>query len=317
MDRTQQLLSAAGSRASHDSPSARTSVGARRRVLIAGATLICLAGFVTACSSGDIGPMTGDQAMPGEPMMDAALGPEAMQAQGDRDAASVQQQVIKTATISIRVDDVTTTGAKVVSLVTVNEGFVQQQDLSNSDETTYETITARVPADRLDAFISEVSALGSVQSLTSQAADVTQQVVDLDARIGALQTSAKRLEELLAATSSVADLVAVETELANRQAELDSLISQRDYLRDQVSYSTVTVLLSPVVESIGATPPGFVSGLQNGWTALVMLVGVAITAVGFLLPFVLIAAAIAVPIIIAINAMGRRRRRHESGPGSS
>ena len=279
--------------------------------------MICLAGFVTACSSGDIGPMTGDQAMPGEPMMDAALGPEAMQAQGDRDAASVQQQVIKTATISSRVDDVTTTGAKVVSLVTVNEGFVQQQDLSNSDETTYETITARVPADRLDAFISEVSALGSVQSLTSQAADVTQQVVDLDARIGALQTSAKRLEELLAATSSVADLVAVETELANRQAELDSLISQRDYLRDQVSYSTVTVLLSPVVESIGATPPGFVSGLQNGWTALVMLVGVAITAVGFLLPFVLIAAAIAVPIIIAINAMGRRRRRHESGPGSS
>ena len=279
--------------------------------------MICLAGFVTACSSGDIGPMTGDQAMPGEPMMDAALGPEAMQAQGDRDAASVQQQVIKTATISIRVDDVTTTGAKVVSLVTVNEGFVQQQDLSNSDETTYETITARVPADRLDAFISEVSALGSVQSLTSQAADVTQQVVDLDARIGALQTSAKRLEELLAATSSVADLVAVETELANRQAELDSLISQRDYLRDQVSYSTVTVSLSPVVESIGATPPGFVSGLQNGWTALVMLVGVAITAVGFLLPFVLIAAAIAVPIIIAINAMGRRRRRHESGPGSS
>lgn len=317
MGRTQQLLSAAGSRASHDSPSARTRVGVRRRVLIAGATLICLAGFVTACSSGDIGPMTGDQAMPGEPMMDAALGPEAMQAQGDRDAASVQQQVIKTATISIRVDDVTTTGAKVVSLVTVNEGFVQQQDLSNSDETTYETITARVPADRLDAFISEVSALGSVQSLTSQAADVTQQVVDLDARIGALQTSAKRLEELLAATSSVADLVAVETELANRQAELDSLISQRDYLRDQVSYSTVTVLLSPVVESIGATPPGFVSGLQNGWTALVMLVGVAITAVGFLLPFVLIAAAIAVPIIIAINAMGRRRRRHESGPGSS
>ena len=279
--------------------------------------MICLAGFVTACSSGDIGPMTGDQAMPGEPMMDAALGPEAMQAQGDRDAASVQQQVIKTATISIRVDDVTTTGAKVVSLVTVNEGFVQQQDLSNSDETTYETITARVPADRLDAFISDVSALGSVQSLTSQAADVTQQVVDLDARIGALQTSAKRLEELLAATSSVADLVAVETELANRQAELDSLISQRDYLRDQVSYSTVTVSLSPVVESIGATPPGFVSGLQNGWTALVMLVGVAITAVGFLLPFVLIAAAIAVPIIIAINAMGRRRRRHESGPGSS
>lgn len=314
MDRTQQLLSAAGSRAMHDWPSFRTRVGTRRRVLIAGAALICLAGFVTACSSSGIVPMTGDQAMPQEPMMDAGMGPDAMQAEVDRDAASVQQQVVKTAIITIRVDNVTMTGAKVVNLVTANEGFVQQQDLSNSDETTYETFIARVPANRLDAFISEVSALGSVQSLTSQAADVTQQVVDLDARIRALQTSAKRLEELLAATSSVADLVAVETELATRQAELDSLISQRDYLRDQVSYSTVTVSLSPVVESIGATPPGFVSGLQTGWTALVTLVGAAITAVGFLLPFVLIAAAIAVPIIIAINALGRRRRRRDSKP---
>ncbi len=317
MNRTQGQLRATGARAMQDSTSLRTRVGARRRTLIAGAALICLAGFVKACGSGDSGQMTAGQSMPGEPMMDGEMGPDAVQAQVDRDSASVQQQVIKTATLAIRVDDVTTTGATVVDLVTASEGFVQQQELSNSDGTAYETITARVPADRLDAFIAGVSALGTVEYLTSQASDVTPQVVDLDARVGALQASVTRLEELLAATTNVADLVAVETELANRQSELDSLISQRTYLADQVSYSTVTVSINPVVEAIGATPPGFASGLRNGWTALVTLVGVAITAVGFLLPFVLIAAAIAVPIIIAINAMGKRRRRHESGPGSS
>lgn len=316
MNRTQGQLSSTATRAMQDSTPSRTRVGARRRTLIASAALICLAGFVTGCGSGDSGEMTAGQSMPGEPMMDGGMVPEAVQAQVDRDSASVQQQVIKTATISIRVDDVTQTGAKVVDLVTANKGFIQQQDLSNSDETTYETITARVPADRLDAFIAGVSALGSVESLTSQASDVTQQVVDLDARIGALQTSVQRLEELLAATTNVADLVAVETELANRQSELDSLVSQRDYLGDQVSYSTVTVSMNPVVEAIGATPPGFASGLQNGWTALVTLVVAAITALGFLLPFILITAAIAVPIIIAITAAGRRRRRRDSEPGS-
>lgn len=316
MNRMRSLLSPTAARATQDSASPGARVGARRRGLIAGAALLCLAGFVTACSSGDTGPMMTDQSVPGEPMMEGALGPEAMQAQADRDATSVQQQVIKTATISIRVDDVTRTGAKVVDLVTENKGYIQQQDLSNADDTTYETITARVPADRLDAFIAGVSALGSVEYLNSQASDVTQQVVDLEARIRALQTSVQRLEELLAATTNVADLVAVETELANRQAELDSLISQRDYLGDQVTYSTVTVSINPVVESIGATPPGFVSGLQNGWTALVTLAAAAITALGFLLPFILITSAIAVPIIIAITAAGRRRRRRDAEHGA-
>lgn len=306
------LLSARAARATQDSASPRARVGARRRGLFAGAALLCLAGFVTACSNGTTDSIVADQAMPGAPMIEGEMGPEAMQAQADRDAASVQQQVIKTATLSIRVDDVTQTGVKVVDLVTENKGYIQQQDLSNSDDSTYETITARVPADRLDSFIADVSALGSVDYLNSQASDVTQQVVDLEARIRALQTSVQRLEELLAATTNVADLVAVETELANRQAELDSLISQRDYLKDQVSYSTVTVSINPVVESIGATPPGFWSGLQNGWTALVTLTGAAITALGFLLPFILLTSAIAVPIIIAITAAGRRRRRRDS-----
>ena len=316
MNRTRGSLIDTDAHSVRDAASTRTRLGARRKTMIAGAALLCLAGFVTACSSSDTGPMMTDQAAPGQPMMDAEMGPEAMQADASRESGSVQQQVIKTATISIRVDDVASSGAKVVELVSANKGFVQQQDLSNADETTYETITARVPADRLDAFISGVSELGSVESLTSQASDVTQQVVDLEARIAALQTSVSRLQDLLAATTNVADLVAVETELANRQAELDSLVSQRDYLADQVSYSTITVSISPVVESIGATPPGFASGLQNGWTALITLGGAAITALGFLLPFILIAAVVAVPVIVAVTAASRRRQRGDSKPGA-
>lgn len=304
------------SRAMDESASDRVTAGARRRALIAGAALVCIAGLVAGCSGGNAGPGMVDQSMPGEPMMDAGVGPQGIQAQVDREGATTQQQVIKTATISIRVDDVTANGAKVVDLVTESGGFVQQQDLSNSGESTYETITARVPADRIDSFIEGVSLLGSVESLTSQASDVTQQVVDLDARISALQTSVERLQQLLATSTNVTDLVAVEAELANRQAELDSLVSQREYLGDQVAYSTVTVALSPVAEGIGATPPGFASGLQNGWTALVTLVGAAITALGFLLPFILIAMAIAVPIIVATNAATRRRRQRDGGPGS-
>ncbi len=285
---------------------------ARRSTLVASALLLAVASLLTACSgSGGSAPagVTPGEPMPADAAVTGAYGPEALSGEADRTAVTTDQQVIRTASVSLRVDDVAGAGTQIVDLVSEVRGFIQMQDLSNSGEATYETITARVPADRLDAFLAEIARLGTVESLSSQASDVTQQTLDLEARIGALTTSVERLQELLAATGNVADLVAVETELANRQAELDSLVSQRDYLADQVAYSTVTVSLVPVVEAIGVTPPGFWSGLQNGWTTLVTLAGAAITALGFLISFILLSAVIAVPIIIAVSAASRRRRR--------
>ncbi len=284
---------------------------ARRSALLASALVLAVVGLLAACSgSGGSGPagVTAGEPMPANAEVTMEYGPEGMPGEANRAAVTAEQQVIRTASVSLRVDDVAGAGTQIVALVSESNGFIQMQDLSNSGEATYETITARVPADRLDAFLAEIARLGTVENLSSQASDVTQQTVDLEARIGALATSVERLQELLAETGNVADLVAVEAELANRQAELDSLVSQRDYLADQVAYSTVTVSLTPVVEAIGVTPPGFWSGLQNGWTTLVTLAGAAITALGFLIPFIILSAVIAVPIIIAVSAASRRRR---------
>jgi hypothetical protein len=285
---------------------------ARRSALVASALLLAVASLLAACSgSGGSAPagMTPGEPMPADAAVTMEYGPGGMPGEANEAAVTAEQQVIRTASVSLRVDDVAGAGTQIVALVSESKGFIQMQDLSNSGEATYETITARVPADRLDAFLAEIARLGTVENLSSQASDVTQQTVDLEARIGALTTSVERLQELLAATGNVADLVAVEAELANRQAELDSLVSQRDYLADQVAYSTVTLSLTPVVEAIGVTPPGFWSGLQNGWTTLTTLAGAAITALGFLIPFILLSAVIAVPIIIAVSAASRRRRR--------
>lgn len=290
----------------------RNSGAMRRSAIVAGAMLLAAAGLLTACGNGADESSAGATTalgMPPEAVVTEGVAPGGPAVQSDKSASTIAQQVIRTASVSLRVEDVSDAGAGVVALVITSEGFVQQQDLANSPDAAYETITARVPADGLDAFLAGVSGLGTVESLSSQAADVTQQTVDLEARIGALTASVERLEQLLAATGNVADLVAVETELANRQAELDSLVSQRDYLADQVSYSTVTISLSPTVEPIGVTSPGFLAGLQNGWTTMVTLAGAAVTALGFLSPFILISCLIAVPIIAVIWATTRRRKR--------
>lgn len=240
------------------------------------------------------GAMPADMAAPEGAIVDKALAPA--------------QQVITTAWMTVRVESVATASTEVSGLISQSDGSIQQQDVSNAQGSASATIIARIPAASLERFIAQVSTIGTVESVSRQASDVTQQTIDLDARVDALTASITRLKELLAQTTNVADLVAVETELANRQAELDSLTSQRAYLADQVAMSTVTISLLPQV-TVGAwQAPGFVAGLQNGLNALLSLIVAAITAAGFLLPFIVIPAIVVVPITWLLVRRARRPR---------
>ena len=276
---------------------------APRRSTMAGLVTAALAGLllVSACASQDVGA---DASAP-MPMAEGA--PAEAVVSGAADKSTVMDpQIITTAWLTMRVESVSSGVDDIVKLVDRADGSIQQQDLSMVDGTQTATVVARVPAAGLDAFLTEVQGLGTVENVSRQASDVTQQRIDLDARIGALTASITRLRELLDQTDTVADLVAVETELANRQAELDALTAQRDYLADQVAMSTVTITLMPTVQAGGTQAPGFLAGLQNGIAALGASIGIAITALGFLLPFLLILAVIAIPVAWVLVRRARR-----------
>jgi hypothetical protein len=218
------------------------------------------------------------------------------------------RQVVRTGYVSMRVDDVTKSTFDVHALVQKRNGQISSEDVQSSGDSTYANITAQIPASDLDAFIAEVSALGTVDSINVTAQDVTTQVVDLDARIKALQTSVDRMTTLLAQATRIEDMLAIETQLSQRQAELDALKAQRTWLGDQVAMSTITVSLSPNTEITSVDAPGFLSGLQSGWAAFVSLIMVAVTALGFFLPFLLVLAVVAVPVAVIVWRSIRRGR---------
>jgi hypothetical protein len=218
------------------------------------------------------------------------------------------RQVIRTGYVSMRVDDVTKATFDVHSLIRKRNGQISSEDVQSNGDSTYANITAQIPAADLDVFIAEVSALGTVDSINVNAQDVTTQVVDLDARIKALQTSIDRMTTLLAQATRIEDLLAIETQLSQRQAELDSLKAQRTWIGTQVAMSTITVSLSPKTTITDVDAPGFLSGLQSGWAAFVSLIMVAVTALGFFLPFLLVLALIAIPVALIVWRSVRRSR---------
>ena len=76
--------------------------------------------------------------------------------------------------------------------------------------------------------------------------------------------------------------------------------------------STITVTLSPVTQIADVDAPGFLSGLQSGWAAFLSLIMVAITAIGFFLPFLFVLALIAIPVTIVIVRQARRHHPRTS-----
>lgn len=83
-----------------------------------------------------------------------------------------------------------------------------------------------------------------------------------------MTTSIERFKQLISAATNTADLIAAETALAERQAELDSLNAQLKYLSDQVEMSVIYLSLLPNDSFSAIKPIGFIAGIEKGFVAL-------------------------------------------------
>jgi hypothetical protein len=153
---------------------------------------------------------------------------------------------------------------------------VTSEDTQISNGDAQSTISGQVPAASLDSFISSASSAGDVTAISTSAYDVTSQTVDLDARIASLTSSIDRLRQLMSSAANVGDLLAAEGQLASRQADLDALTSQRAYLSQQVTMSSVTVTITHPVSANSALP------IAAGAVVVLILMGVTGAVVGLL-----------------------------------
>ena len=298
---------------------------ARARWLAAG--LLVVAGVAAACSeSGSGGDSSTNRAASGSPA--PAVGGGADSAGGSSEAASAPasgklalaaspgavqaaaRDVVRTGSLTLRVDDVERTADRLRDLATDGGGFVSDEDADAEDHEA--DLTLRVPADRFDKVRADIADLGKVTSQKVEARDVTAEEVDIDSRTRSLRASVARVRGLLAGTGDVVQLATVEGELARREAELESLEAQQRVLKDQVTLATLHVHVTRTTAPAPAEGiPGFGKALHTGWVAMVDVAKVVTAAAGFALPF-------AIPAALAYVAYRTwRRRTRSTGPAEA
>jgi Domain of unknown function (DUF4349) len=247
-------------------------------------TGIATLGLLTACA----GPSLPDNAAaPG--FKDGVAGAPAPPEQGPMPVQDAQRDVVKTASMTIRVSNTSEAADKAAVMVENSDGRVdsRSEDAGSDQGLARTSVVLRVPVSKLDAVMRELKTLGSVQTAETRSEDVTSQRVDMDARIKALQTSVDRLLAIMRDAKDPDALISAESALSQRQADLDSLRAQRDALGDRIEYSTVDVTF--VAETIGGPAPkeyqGFVGQIERGWDALVSVAGNLVLLFGLLLPW--------------------------------
>ncbi|MFA5843420.1 MAG: DUF4349 domain-containing protein [Coriobacteriia bacterium] len=239
-----------------------------------------------------------------------------------------QRLVVRSKTVRLQVKRVPATVARLRILATRAGGYVTEVRLASDGQPVYREssvpvpdasgagplagyITVRVPVARYDAFVSSASALGKLLSESESTDDVTQQHVDLAARLRNLRVEEARLRALFARATTVRDTLAVESELARVQGEVESMAAQVTFLERQAAMATVSIELAepePVVRPSG-TDWGFVAAVRDALRAAVATVNALIIFVGAMAPVVLLATIVLVPVF-----RHRRRRRAIAEP---
>ncbi len=233
----------------------------------------------------------------------------------------VNRSVIVTASITVRTDDIHKAVNAVETVAGEKGGVVYAEDVDltpkQSDEpgNASATVTVKVPTANADETLDAIAKIGTEVARSKDSQDVTTKVVDVNARIDAARASIARLTELMNHAGSVADLLSVENQLSQRDADLESLEQQQDSLKAQTSSATITVHLEatpPVVAAAHVShKPGFVRGLVGGWHAFTATASAFFTGLGAALPFLAVVGVLAAAIFFGRRKL-RARRPQES-----
>ncbi len=155
------------------------------------------------------------------------------------------RMVVKESYLSLLVDKVTEIQNKILQRVQQSGGYMVSSSVDNPQDVATATVVVRIPTKNLDTMLSYFRSLSvKVVSENLQGTDVTDEYVDNDARLAILNQTKAKFEDILNKAVTVQDMLSVQQELINLQAQIDAIKGSQKYLEETASYSRVTIYLS-------------------------------------------------------------------------
>lgn len=231
--------------------------------------------------------------------------------------AGQERLIIRTADMSIVAANTEEALARIAEMADSSGGWVVGSNVFQSSDTSMTGyIEIRVPAEGFQSVLDAIAGLSvEVTNLSTSGQDVTEEFVDLDARLVNLEATAARLRTFLDEARNVEEALAVNVELSRVEGEIESIKGRMQYLEQSSAFSSITVNVTPdelaqPIEVAGWQPQGVAKqAVEALISALQVIINAVIWLVIFALPVLLV---IAIPIALVIWIIRRLRRREQA-----
>lgn len=188
-------------------------------------------------------------------------------------------KIVRTGSLQLEVDDVRAALRSARDSIAGMGGYIGASRQSTDGDGIVATVSYRIPEVRWEDALDALRKLGNEVGEETNAAEVTSQIVDLDARIRNLQASETALVRYASEAVKVTDLLEVESRLSDVRGQIEQLTAQKQGLEDQAAYSTLSVTFGTEVAAVqvaaeqwdpktevdnaGASLLGFLQGLTT------------------------------------------------------
>lgn len=287
----------------------------RTRTRTAFGALVALGGvlLLVGCSAGGDGnsmASAGDTDAGAAAEADAP-GTDARQA---RSGTVQQRAVVSVGSVSLVAEELAPVREQIDRLLGRYGGYVTDEHTVNDrrGDPKRSSLELRVPSEHFDPVMAAFEQFSTVSETDREATDVTTEVIDVDSRVRTQRVSLDRLRAFLGQAEDVRAMIRLEAAIATREATLRSLVAQQKHLRDQTTLATVRVTMERgdaghAERDDPLAHAGFLTGLRNGWGALVNVLIVGVTVLGAVVPFAVALALLGVPLGWWLRSSRRRR----------
>jgi hypothetical protein len=228
----------------------------------------------------------------------------------------IERKIIRNADLTIEAAAPEEAMTKINQLAESKGGFVVESQQSSSDAKTATrdvvTMTVRVPAARFGETLDEIRrTAGRVILESVKGEDVTEEFIDIEARLKTKKALEQQFLEIMKQAKSVEDALNVQTELADVRGEIEKIEGRRRFLENQSSLSTIKVRLQTPT-AFSANSSGFSSqltqALGKGFDAALGFILGLVTFVVAILPFLLV---VVLPLVLVIRYFLKKQQKQK------
>jgi len=186
---------------------------------------------------------------------------------------TVDRKIIKQGEIKFETADVDKTKSLILQTVQELNGYISKDNAYSYSDRLEHRLTIRIPADKFDLLLKNISeSAKKLDSKNVDVLDVTEEYIDIDARIKTKKDLQNKYLELLKRATKVEEILNIEKEIGNLQTEIESVEGRMKYLKDRITFSTLTVTYYQETTSPFGFSSKFVEGIKNGWSVFLWFI---------------------------------------------